>query len=252
MKGNRMRIVVNGVFAAVLAVALTAGMVNKAPKLLDLRPSQPDPAKTMRAVVYQKHGNASVLQLDLHHPRPVPRNGQVLVRVMASALNPVDFKNRRNRVPHFLIPLPKIPGCDIAGVVVEASSSSTFRVGERVAAMLPIYGSRWGAHAEFVAVNEAFLARVGNETDFVSAAAMPLAALTVVQSFRNLQGNTQDKKILIHAGAGGVGIFAVQYANRVLGMSVATTASSAKAELLQKLGADRVIDYRNENFEDVL
>lgn len=91
MQGNRINIMVNGALAAVFIVGLTTGVINKTPKFLDLRPSQPDPIKIMRAVVYHKHGNASVLQLDLHHPRPVPRNGQVLVQVMASALNPVDF-----------------------------------------------------------------------------------------------------------------------------------------------------------------
>lgn len=230
---------------------------NKIPDSLDMFPAHQHPMENMKAVVYRQHGDASQLEYT-DVPRPVPQATQYLIKIEASALNPVDYKMRRNsKVPEFLIPLPKIPGADVAGVVLQTPcfknpDDCKFRVGDRVAALLPVL-SHWGAHAELVAVEERFLAKMGDQTSFLEAASYPLAGLTVLQNMANLEDKPQpNDKLLVHAGAGGVGTFAIQYASKVLGMKVATTASAPKAELLKDLGADTVVDYRNQAFEEVL
>lgn len=208
----------------------------------------------MRAIIYSRHGNASELHLDMHHARPMVRENDVLIRIRASSINPCDFKFRRNASPKFMIPLPKIPGEDVAGDVVQLGSNvcDTFQVGDRVAAMLPSLGSPWGAAADYVAVDSSLVARIGPDMDYADAAAMPLVSLTAVQALENMKDNSRGKKILIHAGAGGVGSFGIQYAKHVLGMHVATTASAAKRQFLERLGADLVIDYHTTKFEEVI
>ena len=202
----------------------------------------------MTAITYEVHGDVNVLQVQEAFPRPIPRGDQILVQVKASAINPVDFKYRRNPTPDYLIPKPKIPGYDLAGVVVAKGKDVTrFQVGDRVAAMIPLLGSPWGSLAEYAPVKESFACHIDESINFESAAAFPLAGLTVVQKLKKIPSPT-GKKILIHAGAGGVGSIAIQYAKHVLGMFVATTASSPKADLLRSLGADIVIDYREKNF----
>ena len=260
--------IIYGILAAVVAVIFSIQML---PPTLDLRPAtaSTNPDETMAAIVYHEHGDVSVLRYEESHPKPVPRQNQYLIQVKASALNPVDFKMRRNvQIPQFLLPLPKIPGSDVSGIVVQAPSNTSkgssntnkFRVGDRVAAMMPVL-SRWGSHADYVAVDERFMAKLGDHTDFESAAAYPLAALTVLQNFQALTRDTDDdpannnsnnppKKLLVHAGAGGVGSFAIQW-GKLLGMYVATTASAPKADVLKELGADLVIDYYAQKFEQV-
>jgi hypothetical protein len=107
-----------GFLMALLAVVASIQIPKMLPAF-DFWPPTADPTKTMSAIVYEEHGDPSVLQYDTRHPRPVPKASQYLIQVAASALNPVDFKLRRNPLPRFLIPLPKIPGGDIAGVVVQ-------------------------------------------------------------------------------------------------------------------------------------
>jgi alcohol dehydrogenase len=209
---------------------------------------------SMNAVIYEKVNGD--LRLVENHPRPVIRPNQVLVQVKFSSLNPCDFKFRRNWAPHFLVPKPKIPGEDLSGIIVEIGSevdaSLQLKVGDRVAAMMPILGSRWGSLAEYAAIDSSLVAKLGDNTTLEDAAAIPLVALTTVQALEKLDMKHR-KSILIQAGAGGVGTFAIQYAKNVFKMErIATTASAAKAALLHELGADVVIDYRIENFEDTV
>jgi alcohol dehydrogenase len=148
-----------------------------------------------------------------------------------------------------------------SGVTKSSGTSSTqtplFQVGDRVAAMLPLIGARWGAAAEYVAVDVSLVAKMGDNTDFASAAALPLVGLTTMQALDAVtQSNVKEersgqKRILIQAGAGGVGTFAIQYAKHVLGWYVVATASAEKASVLRALGCDEVIDYRSTAFEDV-
>lgn len=236
------------VYVLVAVAALLVGQRVSIPSFMDWPCAERSKDEMMTALAYDKHGAVDVLKLRDDVPRPVPRDNQILVQVKASALNPVDFKYRRNEVPGFLLPKPKIPGFDMAGIVVGTGSKVTnFQVGDRVAAMMPLLGSPWGASAEYAAVKESYACKVGASLDFESAASLPLAALTAVQKLQKIP-EPKGKRILIHAGAGGVGSIAIQYAKNVLGMYVATTASSPKAEFLKSLGADLVIDYREQDF----
>mmetsp|Transcript_32914 Transcript_32914/g.49686 ORF Transcript_32914/g.49686 Transcript_32914/m.49686 type:complete len:383 (-) Transcript_32914:160-1308(-) len=222
----------------------------QSPSFLDFPSAKRSVMDVMTALTYEKHGGIDVLKTRGDFPRPIPRDNQVLLQIKASSINPVDFKNRRNEAPDFVIPKPKIPGYDIAGIVVEIGDKvSDFQVGDRVVGMMPLVGSCWGAAAEFAAIRESNLCKIGknNSIDFETAAAVPLAALTAVQKLDKIP-NPSGKKILIQAGAGGVGTFAIQYAKHVLGMFVAATASAPKAEFLKNLGADIVVDYKSQDF----
>lgn len=176
--------------------------------------ARPHPSETMKAVVYAEHGPPEVLVFEKEWPRPVPRPHQVLIRVAAAAINPCDFKFRRNPTPWPLSVKPSIPGEDVAGVVVKAPSNSKFKPGDRVAAMMDILGSRWGATAEYAAVPQDYLALVPDSVSLSEAASVPLVALTTVQAFDMVEGGLEGKKVLVQAGAGGVGSFAIQYAKQ--------------------------------------
>ena len=225
-------------------------------------PAKPSPNETMAAVFYEKHGSTAVLQYSDKYARPLLKPNQVLVRVVFSSINPCDFKTRRNPDAGAAIPKPKIPGEDIAGTIVDSNGHAKWPDGRRVAAMMPIVGSRWGSAAEYVAVDVEALAVIPDGVSLEQAAALPLTSLTAVQALEKVKdlvrrdGTTPEiklkKRILIQAGAGGVGSFAIQYAKHVLGMHVIATASRAKSEMLQSWGCDEVIDYTTTSFEEVL
>jgi len=209
-----------------------------------LFPSATDhPTETMAACAYDEHGDSSKLTAR-RIARPVPVAGQVLIRVVGAGCNPVDVKLRENPIPRFYLPLPKVPGTDISGVVVRSPGGSAFSAGDRVVAMLPIEGSTWGACEEYVAVDESLVARAPTNTPLLHAAALPLVGLTVVQAMepvvRAFGGQTEGKTVLVHAASGGVGSIAVQYCAHVLGMRVVATCSAANAQFVRDLGASQV------------
>jgi alcohol dehydrogenase len=242
------------VFVVIAAVAVVAIRRLPVPVFWDSPAAVASSKETMAAVAYNKHGDAFVLKLNSHFPRPIPQDDQVLVEVYATSVNPVDYKFRRSWMPSTLIPKPKIPGADVAGVVVELGSNITkFKIGDRCAAFLPLLGSQWGSSAEFVAVRESHLSLIPESVSFIKAAALPLVALTVIQSFHHLDtASTKGKSILIQAGAGGVGTFAIQYAKNILEMNVSTTTSQPKFKLVKALGADHVIDYHTQDFSEIV
>ena len=131
----------------VVAIALVLAALNLRailPDSFEINSAADDPIEVMTAVRYRAHGAADeVLEVDESVPRPAPLPGQVLVRVAFAALNPCDFKFRRNGgLAGFVVPKPKVPGADVSGVVVGAGESSRFKRGDRVAAMLPLLGTR--------------------------------------------------------------------------------------------------------------
>jgi alcohol dehydrogenase len=242
-----------GILLPSLLAALAGALVYRLPALL---PSSVDPwhaKKDSETRMLAAVSTDRTVRLDSSFPQPILKPNQVLIKMTAAAINPIDVKLQRNWVPRFVVPVPKIPGADVSGVIERVGDAvdDVWKPGDRVVAMIPLLCSPWGSLAEYVAVDASLLAKVG--TDLVAAASFPLVALTVVQAFQAL-GSTTDlrgKKILIQAGAGGVGTFAIQYAKH-LGMYVATTASASKVDLVQSLGADQVIDYRTVKFEDVI
>ncbi|WP_282693319.1 NADP-dependent oxidoreductase [Streptomyces sp. CC208A] len=189
----------------------------------------------MRAVVFSRYGDESVLEL-VRRPAPTPADGDVLVEVKAAGVNPVDWKHREGAVRNDL-PFPLGMGWDVAGVV-RATVPGGPAVGEEVYGMLPLpYG---GAYQELAVLPASAVAPRPARLSHAEAAAVPLAALTAWQALE-AAGTGPGLRVLVHAGAGGVGHFAVQFA-RHLGAHVTATASARNLEFLRRLGVDEPID----------
>jgi len=203
----------------------------------------------MHAVRIHSFGDANVLKME-DIPLPEPKDNEIVVRVMAASVNPVDYKIRSGKYPAVRKDqLPKVLGRDISGVVERVGSKiGKFKKGDAIYAML---GSDIGGYAEYALVTEDEAAKKPAQLDFVQAAAVPLAALTAWQGLFDQGGLKAGQRVLIHGGAGGVGHFAVQFA-KAKGAWVATTVSGQDIALARKLGADRPIDYKAETFEDVV
>jgi NADPH:quinone reductase-like Zn-dependent oxidoreductase len=200
----------------------------------------------MRAIRIHEFGGPDVLKLE-EQPTPEPQAGEVLVRVHAASINPVDYKMRNGG---YLPPdrLPLTLGRDVSGVIERTGASvQKFRTGDAVYAMLP---RDRGGYAEFVAVDAADCAAKPKSLDHIHAAAVPLAALTAWQGIFDHGGLAGGQRVLIHGGAGGVGHFAVQFA-KARGATVYATCSRDDLDFVRGLGADEAIDYRNQRFEDV-
>ncbi|MFE2525383.1 NADP-dependent oxidoreductase [Streptomyces sp. NPDC059382] len=203
----------------------------------------------MRAVVVSQWGGPEVL-VEREIERPEPGMGEVLVRVRAAGVNPVDWKTRESGG---LIPWGPVPavGWDVSGTVEAVGPGVTlYRVGDEVYGM-PRFPQQAGAYAEYVTAPARHFARKPASLDHVEAAALPLAALTAWQALVDTAGVSAGQRVLVHAAAGGVGHLAVQIA-KARGAYVIGTASAAKHALLRDLGADEVIDYRTADFEDVI
>ena len=204
----------------------------------------------MKAIVMHEFGGPEVLHLE-DVPRPRPAAGEVLVKVNATSINPVDTKIREGKSKQkFPTSFPLIPGWDVSGVVEEAGSGvKAFKKGDEV------YGrpfpTRNGAYAEYVVVQEGEIGPKPKSIDHITAAAVPLAGLTAWQGLFDYGHLQKDQKVLIHAASGGVGTFAIQFA-KWKGAYVIGTTSAQNIELVKKLGADEVIDYKKEKFEDKL
>ena len=201
---------------------------------------------TMRAAVYRHYGGPEVLEVtEIDAPRPGAE--ELLVRVRAAGINPVDWKIRSGSLrPFASATFPMIPGCDLAGEVIEVGSGVTrFRPGDAVYAMLePAAG---GACGEVAAVPESAAAHLPETLSFTEAAAVPLAALTALQALRDKGRVAPGMRVLVNGGSGGVGSFAIQIAHR-LGARVTAVAGTGNQELLRELGAQEAIDYTAEDF----
>jgi NADPH:quinone reductase-like Zn-dependent oxidoreductase len=180
-------------------------------------------------------------------PHPEPSEGEVLVRVAAAALNPLDVKLQRGQAhAYFPLSFPSAMGTDLAGTVEKTGSlPSRWRVGDRIVARLD--PTKGGAFADYAIVPEDQLVLVPDGMDFNAAAGMATAAATAWQALVEVADLKAGQTVLIHAGAGGVGSFAIQFA-RGLGARVIATASGDGVKIARDLGADQVIDYRSDDF----
>ena len=204
----------------------------------------------MRALVLRRYGGPEQIALS-DVPEPSAGPGELLVRVHAAGLNPVDLKTRAGamRLIHNYR-LPIVMGSDLSGVVEAVGPGVTrFAKSDRVFAR--VTKDVMGAFAEYSVVREEHAARMPATLDFVSAAAVPLAGLTALQALRDELKLSAGQRVFIPGGAGGVGTFAIQLAKH-LGGYVATTASPRGEALVKRLGADLVIDYTRERFEEKL
>jgi NADPH:quinone reductase len=196
----------------------------------------------MKAILLDAPGLPSSLRIG-ELPDPVPSPNEVLVRVQATSLNPVDFKVAA--IGSDLWTYPHVLGVDAAGIIEQVGAKvSDWLPGDRV-----FYHTTWrrpGPYAELNTVPSHTIARIPESVNYVDAAAIPCAGLTAYSSlYRRLHAKSGDL-VLVHSGSGGVGGFAIQLAKRA-GATVVTTCSAANTDYVRKLGADEVVDYRSEN-----
>ncbi len=186
----------------------------------------------MKAATYSKGKLGKVLEIT-SLDQPVPNDNEVLLRVHAASVNPLDWRMKSAR-----------PGVDVAGQVVAVGQAGTqFKLGDAV------FGAGRGTFAEYACAAETRLALKPESMTFEQAAAIPIAGLTALQGLRDNGGLQPGQKVLINGAAGGVGTFAVQIA-KSFGAEVTGVCSAKNVELVRSLGADRVVDYTREDFTE--
>ena len=208
----------------------------------------PSAAPKMKAIVYHEFGSPDVLRLE-EVDKPVPNDNQILVKVRAVSVNPLDWHFMEGtpylgRLPAFGLLKPKVErlGVDYAGTVEAVGKNITqFKPGDEV------FGNHFGAFAEYVVASDKGMALKPASLTFEQAASLPVAALTALQALRDTGKIQPGQKVLINGASGGVGTFAVQLA-KTFGAEVAGVCSGRNAELVRSLGADYVIDYTKEDF----
>ena len=202
----------------------------------------------MKAIVYRKNGPPEVLTCE-EIEKPAPGDQEVLIKVHAAAVNPLDYHVLKGGPAHFPAACLagaklKHPGVDVAGVVEAIGPAVTqFKAGDAV------FGTCRGAFAEYATAPESKLAPKPENVAFEDAAASPVAALTALQGLRNHGKIQPGQNVLINGASGGVGTFAVQLA-KIFGAHVTGVCSARNADLVRSLGADRVIDYAQEDFSN--
>ena len=203
--------------------------------------------KTMKAIVAHEYGGPDVLKYE-DVPLPEPKENEILVRVIASGVNPADPLILNGKyAKEFGTHLPLVLGYDMAGVVVSTGAKVTkLRVGDPVYAYL-LWGGGW---AEYCISNEGESAIKPKSLGFIDASAVPLAALTAWQALIDIGKIENGQTVLIHGGSGGVGSFAIQIA-KAHGARVIATASTANQDVLKQLGAEVAIDYTKQKFEEI-
>lgn len=228
--------------AFVVAIGLCTAFVGKS----GAATSEPVP-KTMKAIVAHEYGGPEKLKLE-EVPVPQPKDTEVLVRVIASGVNPADPLILGGKfAKEFGTKLPLILGYDMVGVVVKAGKQvRRLKVGDAVYGYL-LYGGGW---AEYCISNETESTIKPKSLSFTEAAAVPLAGLTAWQALASVANIESGQTVLIQGGSGGVGSFAIQIA-KARGARVIATASTANQDLLKQLGADVAVDYTKQKFEDV-
>ncbi|HEY5595403.1 MAG TPA: NAD(P)-dependent alcohol dehydrogenase [Nitrospiria bacterium] len=199
----------------------------------------------MKAIFYHRYGPPDVLEFG-EVPEPKITERQLLVRVHAASVNPVDWKFRSGKPRIPFLRLPRIPGLDIAGDVLRIGNAvSRFKPGDSVYGMLSAFSG--GGCAEYAAVPERNAAIKPRNLTFEEAAAVPVAAMTALQALRNQGEIKSGNRVLINGASGGVGSFAVQIA-KTFGAEVTAVTSRKNMDFVKGLGADRVIDYTAEDF----
>ncbi|MGN4670371.1 NADP-dependent oxidoreductase [Bacillus cereus group sp. MYBK106-1] len=203
----------------------------------------------MKAMIIDKYGKVPMRMAEV--PTPEINEYEVLAEIHAASINPIDFKIRDGKVKMLLkYEMPLILGNDFSGVITKVGSKVTrFKVGDEIYARPR--KNKIGTFAEYIAIHEDDIALKPKNLSFEEAASIPLVGLTSYQALHDIMQLQKGQKILIHAGSGGVGTFAIQLA-KIMGATVTTTASEAGANLVKSLGADEIINYKTEKFEDML
>eukprot|EP01018_Ginkgo_biloba_P018317 Gb_34177 [translate_table: standard] len=208
-----------------------------------------------KAWFYNEYGTPDVLQFG-DFPTPAPGPGQVLIKVRAAALNPVDFKRRGGLFKNSDSDFPAVPGWDVAGVIEKVGDGvSKFNKGDEVYGDIQNFAGgrpkQLGTLAQYTAAEETLIALKPSNLSFEEAASLPLALQTAQGSFDQAEFQ-KGQSVFIVGGAGGVGSLAIQLAKHVYGASrIAATTSTPKLDFVKSLGADLVIDYTKQNYEEV-
>ena len=207
------------------------------------------PQSTMKAMVVHEYGGPEVLKYE-DLPRPEPKEDQILIRVIAAGVNPVDGLIRSGKFAQFFkSKLPLIPGYDISGNVEKVGANMTrFKVGDPVYAYIGL--NEGGGYAQYAVATEKEAAPKPKSLNYIEAAAVPVVAETAWQALIDTAKLSVGQTVLIHGGSGGVGTFAIQIA-KARGAKVIATASTPNQELLKQLGTDVAIDYTKTRFEDL-
>ncbi|HFK1789799.1 TPA: NADP-dependent oxidoreductase [Bacillus pacificus] len=203
----------------------------------------------MKAMIIDKYGKVPMHMTEV--PTPEINEYEVLAEIHAASINPIDFKIRDGKVKMLLkYEMPLILGNDFSGVITKVGSKVTrFKVGDEIYARPR--KNKIGTFAEYIAIHEDDIALKPKNLSFEEAASIPLVGLTSYQALHDIMHLQKGQKILIHAGSGGVGTFAIQLA-KIMGATVTTTASEAGTNLVKSLGTDEIINYKTEKFEEIL
>lgn len=207
----------------------------------------------MKAAQINKYGGIEVVEINSNAQIPAVAKGKILVEVMAAGVNPVDWKIRQGYFAQTMsLQFPATLGGDFSGKVVDLGEGVTgLKKGNEVYGSAIILGGGSGSFAEFALANVKAVANKPKKVSHVEAAALPLAGVSALQALIDHIDLKKGQKILIHGGAGGIGTFAIQIA-RYIGAYVATTVSKNDFQHAKDLGADEVIDYKNQAFEEIL
>ncbi|HEU4685146.1 MAG TPA: NADP-dependent oxidoreductase [Nitrospira sp.] len=202
----------------------------------------------MKALRIRQYGGSEVLEIVADAPQPVPGKGQVLVRVQAASINPIDWKVRqgylKDQVP---LTMPATLGGDFVGVMANAGDSD-FTVGERIYGYASLLAGGSGSFAEYAAAGAGNAARAPEKATPHEAGALPLVGASAIQALEGHLKLQRGQTILIHGGGGGIGSLAIQLA-KAIGAYVVTTATGDDLAYARSLGADEVIDYKSQSFE---
>lgn len=202
----------------------------------------------MKAVKVHNLGGPEVLTFE-NTPIPEPGKGQVLIEVHAAGVNPIDIKTIRADAHYEHSDKSQTPGFDVAGTVVGIGANvNHLHLGDHVYGQAAVQKKGTGAFAEYAVTSKDYIAKMPDNISFTEAAAVPLAACSAYQALIEHIKLEPENKILIHGGSGGIGTFAIQLAKHI-GAYVVTTATGKGIEYSRRLGADEVIDYANEAFE---
>jgi alcohol dehydrogenase len=210
----------------------------------------------MKSIQIKKYGGSDVVEVNKTASVPSISSGKILVNVKASGVNPSDWKIREGYFQQVApLQFPSTLGGDFSGIVKQIGEdddiSSDFKQGDDVYGCASVLKDGSGAFAELALVNKDSIAYKPKSLNYVVAAGLPLVGICAWQALVENIGLSKDQKILIHGGAGGIGSIAIQLANH-LGAYVTTTVSTNDKQFVQELGADHIIDYKKENFEDVI
>jgi NADPH:quinone reductase-like Zn-dependent oxidoreductase len=207
----------------------------------------------MKSVQINKYGSSEVIEINQSAPEPIVSVGKVLVIVKAAGVNPIDWKIREGYMQQkFQLQFPSTLGMDLSGVIKQVGEGiSAFKQGEEVYGQASVVTGGSGAFAEMALANADSIADKPRNLSHTEAAALPLVGISAWQALVENIGLSKDQKILIHGGAGGIGSIAIPFAKH-LGAYVATTVSTNDQQFVRELGASQVLDYKTQNFEDIL